>query len=215
MKAATIDLVLQAPAIGAADVAEIAEMSGGQGVQVLVAAAHQAFRIAGVERRAGVAELCAAKRIDCAFVRTAGFDVLALGGRRWTDQENAAGSDGDEYRWAMRRANGRIASNVVHEKFAAARCRVGWIRQNCWVSGFYRRSSGCPGRHVFDISYSSPANSSPAMPRLVKSGISAVAIRLMTAQARIYPAIGHPDPVDASRAVAISGAGPPAMSEAN
>jgi phosphoserine phosphatase len=68
MTTAPMDLVLQAPAIGAADVAAIAELSGAQGIHALAAAAHPAFRVAGTTSRAGVAELCAAKRIDFAFV---------------------------------------------------------------------------------------------------------------------------------------------------
>jgi phosphoserine phosphatase len=66
--AATMDLVLQAPAIPVADVAAIAEVSGAQGIEAIAAVAHQAFRLSDTGTRAGVAELCATKGIDCAFV---------------------------------------------------------------------------------------------------------------------------------------------------
>jgi len=63
-----MDLVLQAPAIAAADVAAIADISGARSIRVLSAASHQAFRLSDAVARAGVAELCAAKGIDSAFV---------------------------------------------------------------------------------------------------------------------------------------------------
>jgi len=62
------DLVLQAPAIAAADVAAIATLTAAQGIHALPDDAQQAFRLVRVERNAGVAELCAAAGIDWAFV---------------------------------------------------------------------------------------------------------------------------------------------------
>jgi len=53
------------------------------------------------------------------------------------------------------------------------------------------------------------------MSRLVWSGIMTVATMLTTAQPAMYAAITYPDPVAASSAVAISGAGPPAIIEAS
>ncbi|MEO8303162.1 MAG: phosphoserine phosphatase SerB [Betaproteobacteria bacterium] len=64
----TMDLVLQAPAIGGDDLKAIAELADGRSIEVLVAASHQAYRIACAKRRPGVAELCVARGIDCAFV---------------------------------------------------------------------------------------------------------------------------------------------------
>ena len=63
-----MDLVLQAPAIAAADVAAIAEASGANGIHMLESVAQQAVRLSGAEPRAGVAALCASKGIDSAFV---------------------------------------------------------------------------------------------------------------------------------------------------
>jgi phosphoserine phosphatase len=63
-----MDLVLQAPVVAAGDVAAIAELAGAQGIVALAAPNHQAFRLADARSRVGVAELCATKRIDFAFV---------------------------------------------------------------------------------------------------------------------------------------------------
>jgi len=68
MKAATTDLVLQAPAIGAADIATIAELADAQGIRVLDGGAQQAFRLLRAKPHAGVALLCAKAGIDSAFV---------------------------------------------------------------------------------------------------------------------------------------------------
>jgi len=68
MATPTTDLVLQAPTIGAADVAAIADASGANGIQVLEAVAHQALRLAAAKPREGVTELCTSKGIDSAFV---------------------------------------------------------------------------------------------------------------------------------------------------
>jgi phosphoserine phosphatase len=68
MTSAALDLVLQAPAIGTADVAAIAVQSGAQGIHALAGGAQQAFRLLRVRTRAGVPELCTAAGIDWAFV---------------------------------------------------------------------------------------------------------------------------------------------------
>jgi len=68
MTSAALDLVLQAPAIGTADVAAIAAQSGAQGIHALAGGAQQAFRLLRVRTRAGVPELCTAAGIDWAFV---------------------------------------------------------------------------------------------------------------------------------------------------
>jgi len=68
MAAPTTDLVLQAPVIGASDVAAIAALVGARGIHALTRAAHPAFRLARVESREGVAERCATAKIDFAFV---------------------------------------------------------------------------------------------------------------------------------------------------
>ena len=65
---ADLNLVLQAPAIGGADLAAIATLTDAQGIHALSDGAHQAFRLARVRTRAGVAELCAAAGIDWALV---------------------------------------------------------------------------------------------------------------------------------------------------
>ena len=63
-----MDLVLQAPAIGAAELAQIAALAGAQGVHALDGGGQQAYRLPRIQSRAGVAEFCAAARLDCAFV---------------------------------------------------------------------------------------------------------------------------------------------------
>jgi len=63
-----MDLVIQAPAIGAADVAAIALLAGAQGIHALDGGSQQAFRLSRAEPHAGVAELCAAAGVDHAFV---------------------------------------------------------------------------------------------------------------------------------------------------
>ena len=68
VKAATTDLVLQAPAIGAADIAKIAELADAQGIRVLDGGMQQAFRLLRANPHAGVALLCAKAGIDSAFV---------------------------------------------------------------------------------------------------------------------------------------------------
>jgi phosphoserine phosphatase len=62
------DLVIQAPAIATADVATLATLSGASGIHALDAGGQQAYRLTRVQTHAGVAEHCAAARIDWAFV---------------------------------------------------------------------------------------------------------------------------------------------------
>ncbi|MEP7181242.1 MAG: phosphoserine phosphatase SerB [Betaproteobacteria bacterium] len=61
-------LIVQAPEIGAAELASIAERAGAQGIHPLEGGGQQAYRLSRVQTRAGVAEFCAAAGIDCAFV---------------------------------------------------------------------------------------------------------------------------------------------------
>ena len=63
-----MDLVIQAPVIGAAELSSIAALSGAQGITVLEGGGQQAYRLPRVETRAGVAEFCAMAGIDAAFV---------------------------------------------------------------------------------------------------------------------------------------------------
>jgi phosphoserine phosphatase len=63
-----MDLVLQAPAIGAALLAQIAALAGAQAIHALDGGGQQAYRLPRIQSRAGVAEFCAAASLDCAFV---------------------------------------------------------------------------------------------------------------------------------------------------
>lgn len=63
-----MDLVIQAPSIGARELASVATLSGAQGISALDAGGQQAYRLPRVQSRAGVAEFCAAAGIDWAFV---------------------------------------------------------------------------------------------------------------------------------------------------
>jgi phosphoserine phosphatase len=63
-----MDLVIQGPVIGAAELSSIAALSGAQGITVLDSDGHQAYRLPRVGTRAGVAEFCAMAGIDAAFV---------------------------------------------------------------------------------------------------------------------------------------------------
>jgi phosphoserine phosphatase len=65
-----MDLVVQAPAIGAADLAAIAELAGAQGIHRIDGGAQQAFRLPRAVPHADVTALCAAMGADCAFVPT-------------------------------------------------------------------------------------------------------------------------------------------------
>jgi len=63
-----MDLVVQAPVVGATELSQIAALCGSQSVRVIEGSGSQAYRLARVESRAGVADFCAAARIDFAFV---------------------------------------------------------------------------------------------------------------------------------------------------
>ena len=63
-----MDLVIQAPAIAAANVAAIAAAAGAQGIQVLAGASNQAFRLQRSEPSQALVDLCAASGVDMAFV---------------------------------------------------------------------------------------------------------------------------------------------------
>ena len=63
-----MDLVVQAPVIGAAQLTQIAALCGSHSVRAIEGGGPQAYRLARIESRAGVADFCAAARIDCAFV---------------------------------------------------------------------------------------------------------------------------------------------------
>jgi phosphoserine phosphatase len=62
-----MDLVVQGPALTAADVAAIADLARAQGIHAL-AGSEPGYRLTRAESRQGVAEYCAAARIDHAFV---------------------------------------------------------------------------------------------------------------------------------------------------
>ncbi len=62
-----MDLVVQGSALAATDVAAVADLAGAQGIHAL-AGREPAYRLTRVERQQGVAEYCAAGRIDHAFV---------------------------------------------------------------------------------------------------------------------------------------------------
>jgi phosphoserine phosphatase len=62
-----MDLVVQGPTLTAADVAAIADLANAQGIRAL-AGGGPAYRLTRVDRRQGVAQHCAAARLDCAFV---------------------------------------------------------------------------------------------------------------------------------------------------
>jgi len=63
-----MDLVIQGPVIGTAELASIAALCGAQGITVLDGGAQQAYRLPRIATRAGVAEFCALAGIDAAFV---------------------------------------------------------------------------------------------------------------------------------------------------
>ena len=68
MTHATLDLVLQAPAIDATDLGAIAVLAGAQGIHVLAGTSPQAFRLTRVRPHGGVADLCQSLGIDMALV---------------------------------------------------------------------------------------------------------------------------------------------------
>jgi len=63
-----IDLVVQAPAIGSAEVSALATLSGARGIHAIATNGHAAYRLVRVSTRDGVPEFCAASGIDWAFV---------------------------------------------------------------------------------------------------------------------------------------------------
>ena len=63
-----MDLVVQAPVVGATELSQIAALCGSQAVRAIEGSGSQAYRLARVESRAGVADFCAAAQIDFAFV---------------------------------------------------------------------------------------------------------------------------------------------------
>ncbi len=63
-----MDLVVQGPAIGAADIAAIASLTGAQAIHALATVSLQAFRLAHVTPHREVVDLCAAAGLDHAFV---------------------------------------------------------------------------------------------------------------------------------------------------
>src|SRR6266511_3466025 len=62
------DLVLQAPVIGTAELKAIVALAGARGLFELDGGGQQAYRLPRIQARAGVAEFCAAAKIDWAFV---------------------------------------------------------------------------------------------------------------------------------------------------
>lgn len=63
-----MDLIVQAPEIGAAQLGAIADLAEAQGIHVLHGGDQQAYRLTRVASRAGVAEACRENGWDCAFV---------------------------------------------------------------------------------------------------------------------------------------------------
>jgi len=62
-----VDLVIQAPVVGAAELTQIAALAGSQSVHALEGGP-QAYRLARIQSRGGIADFCTAARIDFAFV---------------------------------------------------------------------------------------------------------------------------------------------------
>jgi phosphoserine phosphatase len=65
-----VDLVVQAPEIGAAEIAVLADLAGAEGIDVLVGGTQQAYRLKRVQPDPGVAEACAHAGCDWALVPT-------------------------------------------------------------------------------------------------------------------------------------------------
>lgn len=63
-----MDLVIQAPVVGAAELAHVAALVGSHSVRALAGDGTQAYRLSRIQSRGGAADFCAAARIDCAFV---------------------------------------------------------------------------------------------------------------------------------------------------
>jgi len=77
-----IDLVIQGPSASAADARAIAAIAGSDAIVPLGRGEAPAWRLAAPRARDGVAEACAARRVDCAFVprarRLADVRVVAM-----------------------------------------------------------------------------------------------------------------------------------------
>ncbi len=63
-----MDLIVQAPEIGDAELAAIADIALPRGILVLDGGGQQAYRLVGVQVTTGVAEACAHAGYDCGFV---------------------------------------------------------------------------------------------------------------------------------------------------
>ncbi len=63
-----MDLVIQAAAIGATELAQIAALAGAPTIDALDGGGQQAYRLPRIQSRAGVADFCKAAGYDCAFV---------------------------------------------------------------------------------------------------------------------------------------------------
>jgi phosphoserine phosphatase len=74
-----MDLVIQGLDVETADLKQLAKLSGASGIEQL---ANQAFRLRRGEPAPGIAELCSARELDCAFVpadrRLADFRLLVM-----------------------------------------------------------------------------------------------------------------------------------------
>jgi phosphoserine phosphatase len=63
-----MDLVVQAPTVGAVELDALAQLTGAQGITVVDGGGQQAYRLLRVQSRAGAPEFCAGAGLDCAFV---------------------------------------------------------------------------------------------------------------------------------------------------
>jgi phosphoserine phosphatase len=63
-----MDLVVQAPAVGAVELDALAQLTGAQAVAAIDGGGQQAYRLLRVQSRAGAADFCAGAGLDCAFV---------------------------------------------------------------------------------------------------------------------------------------------------
>ena len=63
-----MDLVIQAPQVGAVELAHVAALVGSPAVSAIEGSGPQAWRLARIQSRAGVADYCAAAGFDFAFV---------------------------------------------------------------------------------------------------------------------------------------------------
>jgi len=66
--AGAVDLVIQAPALGAPEVVHIAGLARSQRSEPIEGSGARAWRLTGIQSRAGIVEYCTATHIDCAFV---------------------------------------------------------------------------------------------------------------------------------------------------